>query len=293
MESNATATHPGEQEIDLRELLDVFKLQRWFILGVTLTFTLIAVLACFLVDKKYEASTVLSPVSANGSTQSGLLRSLASQFGGLSSLAGLATDDSQKAEAIAVLQSDILTQQYITDKKLLQVLFANKWDTKNNVWKTNDPKKIPTAWLANRYFKSSIRTLTTDTKTGLVTLQITWKDPQIAAQWANDLVKNANNYLRAKAIDRTEKNIAYLNAEAAKADVVGIKQTIYTLLQSEINNAMLARGNEEYAFKVLDPATPSERPSSPRPELWIPAGFAGGLFVSFLAALMRKALQNR
>ena len=40
-----------------------------------------------------------------------------------------------------------------------------------------------------------------DKKSGLITLSITWKDPQVAANWANDLVKQLNEQLREQAID--------------------------------------------------------------------------------------------
>jgi len=51
----------------------------------------------------------------------------------------------------------------------------------------------------------------TDPKTGLVTLSITWNDPNIAAKWANGLVRMANDYLRDQAIEESERNIAYLD----------------------------------------------------------------------------------
>ena len=64
----------------------------------------------------------------------------------------------------------------------------------------------------------------------------------------------ANDNLRDRAIAESERNISYLNEQAAKTDVVGIRQTIYNIMETEINKAMLAKGSEEYAFKLIDPA---------------------------------------
>ena len=131
--------------------------------------------------------------------------------------------------------------------------------------------------------------MTTDPKTGLVTLTIAWSDPRLAAKWANGLVSITNDYLRTKAIAESERNITYLNEQAGKTDVMTVKQAIYAILQNEINKQMLARGSDEYAFKILDPAAPPEVPSSPRPKLWTFLAFFGGLALSIFAAYVHLA----
>ncbi len=55
------------------------------------------------------------------------LSSLATQFGGLASLAGVSVSgDSRRSESVAVLQSEALTEQYIQANNLLPVLFREK-----------------------------------------------------------------------------------------------------------------------------------------------------------------------
>jgi len=54
---------------------------------------------------------------------------------------------------------------------------------------------------------------------------------------------------------------------------------------------MLARGREEYAFRVLDPAVAAERPSSPRPLLWTALGLFLGAVLSIFFVLLRLALK--
>lgn len=188
-----------------------------------------------------------------------------------------------------MLQSEALTESYIQKNDLLPVLYPKKWDPVGKKWKTSDPVEMPTLWKANRYFKNKIREVANNNKTNLVTLTITWYDPQVAAKWANDLVRMANDSLRDKEIAESERNIAYLNEEAVKTDVVGIRQAIYTLMQSEINKVMIARGSEEFALKVVDPAFAPELPSSPNLLLWAIGGFFGGCFFSMLTVLVQNA----
>jgi uncharacterized protein involved in exopolysaccharide biosynthesis len=144
-------------------------------------------------------------------------------------------------------------------------------------------------WKGNEYFKKKVRSIVTDSKTGLVTLTIAWKDPRIAANWANGLVALTNDYLRKKAIEESERNIAYLNAQANKTDVVAVKQAIYTILQTEINKEMLARGSDEYAFKILDPAVAPEKPSTPTLAFMVVLAVFGSLALSVLIAFIRVA----
>jgi LPS O-antigen subunit length determinant protein (WzzB/FepE family) len=111
----------------------------------------------------------------------------------------------------------------------------------------------------------------------------------LAAKWANDFVRMANDNLRDRAIAESERNISYLNEQAAKTDVVGIRQTIYNIMETEINKAMLAKGSEEYAFKIIDPAVVPEKPYSPRPRLWTLASLLGTLLLSVAVAFVRIA----
>lgn len=264
--------------------------QRWLVIGVTAVCVIVAGAIAFLTPKTYEASIIVSAVSTTPGSQGGGLGGLTSQLGGLAALAGLSVgSDSKKAESIAVLQSEALTEAYIRDKNLLPVLFSKRWDPARHSWKVSATKEIPTPWEANRYFKKEIRTVVTDSKTGLVTLTIAWRDPKEAATWANDLVGLANDYLRNKAIVQGERNIAYLTAEAEKTNVVEAKQAIYSILQSEINKVMLARGSEEYAFRIVDPAVIPEKASYPLKTVWVIAGFIVGIMLSCVIGLARES----
>jgi hypothetical protein len=188
---------------------------------------------------------------------------------------------------VAVLQSEAITERYIRENGLLPVLYSSEWDAVRQQWKTDDPKKIPTLWKANVVFKKGIRFVATDLKSGLVTMVIKWKDPVLAAKWANGLVRLTNDYLRDKTISEAERNISYLGDQAARTDVLGVKEAIYSILQNEIKKMMLARGSAEYALKVIDPAVAPERPSSPQPVIWTLMGFFGGFFVSLAVVFVR------
>jgi uncharacterized protein involved in exopolysaccharide biosynthesis len=281
----------GADRLATEDLLKILWRGRISVIAITGVITAITAAAAFLIPPKYEATVLLLPVSDMESPdRAGGFGSAVSQLGGLASLAGLSSSgNALKIEAIATLESEALTDRYISDNNLLPVLYRSKWDAVRMQWKSGDPKSAPTLWKANRYFRSSIRSVVDNARTGLVALTITWRDPKVAAKWANDLVGMTNEYLRNKAIDEAERNISVLQDEAKKSSVVSVQQAISSLTESQLKRVMLARSREQYALKVLDPATVAEKPSSPQPAIWIPAAFFISLFISIMFVLLRAS----
>jgi uncharacterized protein involved in exopolysaccharide biosynthesis len=287
----ATMSNPATTEFGLAELLHELWRAKIVIACVMVVCAAAGATFGLLSDKVYEASVTISPVLEEpGGGRLGGLSSLASQYGGLASLAGISLPGKDKKdESLAVLQSELLTEAYIRDNDLLPVLYSKQWDAVARVWKTRHP---PTVWKANQYFKKTIRQVSEDRKSGLVMLSIRWKDARVAAKWANDLVKITNDYLRTKAIDESERNMRYLNEQASKGSVVEVQKLVYSMLQDEINKEMIAKGREEYALKVIDPAFVPERASSPGPWMLGAVGLAFGGVVSALVAFVRRVLRG-
>jgi len=184
-----------------------------------------------------------------------------------------------KEVSIATLQSELLIDKYIRENDLLPILYSKDWDQAEKKWKVSG-SKVPTVWLGGQYFMRDVLKVVENAKTGLVTLTISWSDPKLAAQWANGLVAMTNEYLRSKAVAESDRNIRFLGGEIAKTNVVVLQQSLYSLMEQEIEKQMLALGNDEYALKVVDPAVEPERPWAPKPLLWGVSGFFIGLFFS-------------
>jgi uncharacterized protein involved in exopolysaccharide biosynthesis len=281
----------ADRDISLGELCSILWRSKWLILLVSACAALLALGAAQLMPVKYDAVILLSPVSSqSGSNKLGALSEVASSLGGLGSLVGLGGGgNEQKAEAIATLQSEALTESFIRDNDLLPVLYAKQWDDRTKTWRTSDPKKRPSLWKANVMFEKKIRGVTENAKTGLVTLTISWKDPAQAAAWANGLVKLTNEYLREKSIARSERNIQYLETQAAKTSEVEIRSAIFSLMQTEIKNEMVSRGNDEYALKIIDPAAVPEKPASPQPLLLSISAAIAAFVVCCLVVVVRRS----
>lgn len=267
-----------DDEIDLWELWDTIWSGRWLIIAITSIFTLGGVTYALLAQEWYKADVVLAPADAKKSMSGAL-----AQFGGLASLAGISLPGAGEQEPVAVLKSREFARAFITDLNLMPV-FLKDAESSGKPLDIRD---------AVRVFDTSVRTVSEDKKTGLVTLSIRWKDPDTAAEWANLLVQRLNDRLRQQALAESERNVAYLQKEMATTSVVSLQQSMGRVLEGEMQKLMLARGNEEFAFKVIDRATPPKLRESPKRSLIAIVSLLAGGFLGVLVVFLRKAIQNR
>ncbi len=273
-----------EDEIDLREIWRVLVDNKKLIALVTAITTLIALVTAFLITPIYRAEVLLAPATAE---KTGGLGALAGQLGDVAALAGISLGGGdQTQEAIATLKSRALTEAFIKENNLMPILFEDEWDADKKGWKDQDPEDAPTLWQAYETFNENVRSVSADKKSGLVTLAIEWKDPVLAATWANDLVKRVNNRRQREAIEEAESSIGYLYKQLARTSSVEVEQAIYRLVEAQTKNIMVAQAREEFAFKVIDPAVPPEEKSKPRRVLITFAGFAVGIFLSALGSIV-------
>jgi uncharacterized protein involved in exopolysaccharide biosynthesis len=178
-------------------------------------------------------------------------------------------------ESKAILQSRSLVEEFIKRNNLLNVLLE-------------DSRKPPSMWLAVKNFKEGVVTIRDDKRTGLLTIDMDWKDPLVAAQWANAFVALANERIRTRAIDQATRNIDFLNKQIPQTSVVEVQRSLYNLIENELKTLMVANARSEYAFTVIDPAVPPERKLSPHRSLYGLFGAFLGFCIGLLTAYVRS-----
>ena len=277
-----------EDEIDLLELIRTL-LQGWkTILGITIVCVGLAVAYALHAPEVFKAETLLAVASEEKSKASSAL----SQFGGLAAMAGISIpSDSNVEQVVATLQSRKFIRQYINDKKLLPILFEEIWDAESQSWLVETQEDEPTEQAAVESFKS-ILSVDEDKKSGLISLSVSWKDPYVAAEWANDLVKQLNEQLREKAIADSQKRVGYLEQELAKTTLQDMRSVLYNLLESEKQKAMLANVNEDFALEVIDPAVTPETREKPKRKLIVALGGVCGGFLSIFAVFFAQFVRK-
>ena len=281
-----------QDEINLFNYWRVLVRFKVLIISSTLIATILATIAAFLMTPIYRAQVLMAPVSDD---QQNAMSGIASQFGGLASLAGinLGGGSGNTEEVLATLASRSFIGDFITDNQLIQVLYADKWDSTSNMWKSKSPDDIPTPLDAYSKFQKKILDINLDKKTGLVKLTIDWKDPQQAAAWANGLVNLINHHEKQLAIKEAEQSIAYLKEQLAKTSVVEMQQSIYQLMEAQTKKIMLANVRDQYAFKIIDPAVVPEKKLRPNRKLIILSGLLLGLGMGVILALLISSIKKQ
>jgi uncharacterized protein involved in exopolysaccharide biosynthesis len=245
-------------------------LQLWkrkFFLAVLATVGGAAGLAIsFWVSTEYKADAVLiASDEILGLNANGALGSL----GGLASLVGVGGAGNKESEAVETLKSRGLTTSYIESNGLMPILFPGRWDAATNKGKANFLGRVPTLEDGYRKFDKSIRTIVENRKTGLVTITVTWTDPNLAKQWVDGLVRAVNDRLRTKAEERSSQNLEYLRKASESTSVMEVKTSIYKLMETEIKKQMVAYGADDYAFRTVDPPIVPQRRSYPIRSLFV------------------------
>jgi uncharacterized protein involved in exopolysaccharide biosynthesis len=267
-----------DNDFDFIDLCRVVWAQKRLVAATTGIGVLIALVLAITAVPSYRAEVVVTIVE---DSSIGGAHSLASQFGGLASIAGvnLGTGGPER-EHQAVLESRHLIEEFVKTNGVLQAL-------------QRDAKQPPRVWLAVEKFRRNTLKITEEKLKGTTTVSIEWTDPAIAARWANAFVALANELVRTKAREDSSRNIDYLNQQVAKTNVVELQRVMYNLIESETKTLMLANARSEYAFTVVDPAAVPEVRVSPRRTLMVATGLVIGLLVGVFIAWLRNKFDRK
>ncbi|EGQ8536374.1 LPS O-antigen length regulator [Vibrio parahaemolyticus] len=272
----------ADDEIDLRELFAALWKGKWLIIATTFVFALGSVLYAMSLPNIYKSDALLAPAeSSNG----GGLSKMAGQLGGLAALAGVnlgGSESSQTDLAVQVMKSRQFVEAFINKHDLLVPLIAAKdWDLANNKiivdedlynprtgeW-LREPDGLrgatPTAQEAFEVFSKEVLSINQDKDSGLYTVSVKSYSPYLAQQWVNWLIDDINKVMRERTIKETSQNLTYLNTQLQKTAVADMQSTFYKLIEEQTKSLMLAEVQEEFIFKVVDPAVVPEIKDGPK-----------------------------
>jgi LPS O-antigen subunit length determinant protein (WzzB/FepE family) len=274
-----------DDRVNLPELWRILWDGRWLLVGITMVFTVTAIIFSLTATKWYRAETLLAPADPTTGLQ------LPAQLASFAVLADINVTGSSTAEALAVLQSRGFTRAFIQENDLMAVLFPDLWDSETGRWRPESADDPPDLRDGVAFF-DTIRSVSENSMNGHVTLAIEWTDPARAADWANMLVDRLNERMRQRAIRDAEAHRVYLEAALAEANVVALQQSIARLLETEMQRLMLAEANPDFAFRLIDRAEPPRLLSWPRRNLVVALGFGVGAVISLFALFVFRTFRR-
>jgi hypothetical protein len=293
-----------DKDINISELVRILFLNKLWVISITLIFVVSSFIYAQTLTHKYASSVVAVP--ADNSSD---INNLASQYGGLASLAGvsLPTGSVDKSDiAIEVLKSRLFTTNFIERHNILVPMMAAKsWDLelnkividqtiyneKNDKWirSVSPPKESrPSLNEAYDFWKKNIFSVYKDQANGLVTIKITHYSPHEAKKWADLLFEDLNNYLRNQDVEEADLSIKYLYQEVNKIESKDLKDVFYSLIESQTKTKMLAYARKDYRFKIIDPPIVSEKRASPNKIRIVVSSSIIGFFLGILVVFLRR-----
>ena len=292
-----------EDEIHLRELIKVLWQGKLWIIGTTFIAAIISVAIALWLPNIYRAEALLATDEGGGG-----LSSLASQYGGLASLAGIqlpAGESSKKTIGIAKLQSRKFMADFMERHNIIPELMAASaydvntgelsydptiYDPETRIWTRDVEPPLQNKPSSQEAFlnMTAILGVTDDNEAGFVTVSIEHLSPLIAYEWVTWLVDDLNREMMLEATAEAQQSIDYLTDQLEKTQVVALEQVFYTLIEEQMKTIMLANSRNEYLFKTIDPAIVSERKSGPNRALICVLGTLLGGMLSVLWVLISQ-----
>jgi len=256
------------------------------VFGSAIIFAFCAIVYSYLATPIYRAETVLLPVTLDESQASARLPA---GLGGLASLASFGLgNSSSKVEALATLVSRSFVSAFIENNNLLPVLFAEDWNNNAGTWIDVAPSESQ----AYEFFLDDVLHIVDDSLTGLVVVRVRWSDSETAASWANRIVARLNREMRKRAIDDANKSMSFLKDELTRTNILGVQLSINSLMEKQVNRIMLANVNEQFAFRIIDPAftVDEDQADFPNRPLLASVGFVFGFLMAVAFLFIRSSI---
>ncbi|MAI34626.1 MAG: LPS O-antigen length regulator [Rhodopirellula sp.] len=300
--------HHMTDEVDLSAVLRPLYKAKLLIFFVTLTFICGGLVYGIIHPNIYESKALLSPVSGDNSSISGV----AGRLGGLADLAGLNVKEAGGTRTLVareLLKSKTFIKKFIDKNDMLvPVIAAKGWDHENEEWIFDQGVYIEQTgkWVrddggvgskpkiieaAEKFQKQNLN-VSEDKETGLITLTVQSYSPDAASEWASLLVDMINKYMQAKDIAESNKKLEYLNNQLAETSNSAMRQVLYNLIEVETQNLMLANSKDDYVFEVIDPPSKTYEEVKPKMILIIILAAVLGLFCSVLLVLIFPKLSG-
>jgi uncharacterized protein involved in exopolysaccharide biosynthesis len=308
---NATVTDTHDDELGVIGLVRRLWAARWLLIAVTAVFAVGGVVYALNLHNFYRASVALSPTNQSSS----LMGSMAGgNLSNIASLVGLDVGGARNEKAVLALEVlrsrkfltafvdrrgiavPLIAGKHLEDGKLF--LDTTRYDPATKTWHVVN--RDGTVGEPSQEMKfiglSTLIDVKTDLRTGISVVSVEFLSPTHAAQWANWLVEDLNNHMRALDAQSAGESIRFLEQQAANTSLVGLQQMFFGLIEEQTKNLMLTHVQKDYVFDIVDPAVVPEIKSRPLRAFICIAITLGGFLFAIVIVLLRdfaRALRRR
>jgi hypothetical protein len=293
-----------DDEIDLRELFGVLWAGKGIIIAITAFAAALSVAFALSLPNIYESKALLAPKGEGGG---GGLAAMASQFGGLASLAGINLPGGGDSNKSLIAQEKMKSLDFFTKQLYEQVLpelmALERWDAstgavifnddiyeaKTRTWvrETAPPRKSkPSSQEAFQVF-SGIFTVSQDKASSFVSVSLKHESPIITQAWLSLIIDRINEDVRERDILEAEQSVLFLEGQREQTALVSLEEVFVSLIEEQTKTIMLANASKDYVFEVIEPPVVPELKSEPkRAQICVLGTVLGGM-LAVLFVLLR------
>jgi len=292
-------------EIDLKELLGFLWEGKKLIIAIVVVSSLCSIFYALSLKDYYRSEAILS-ISGDSEQSMSL-----SRFSGLASIAGVNLPTSSAENKGALVQETIKSRTFlkhlITFEGILPSLMAaktfdikakalifdnNKYNVKTNTWvrKAKHPyQSTPSVLEARKEYLGNMA-ISQDKTTGFITISIEHISPVFAKNFLDLIIREVNVLLRQKDLRESSDALEFLTTEISKTSLIEIKSSINQLIQTQLQTQMMARINDDYILRTIEPPFIPETKSKPSRSIIVVLGAMLGGILGILWILIRHYL---
>lgn len=285
---------PCINQIDFGYCTSALWSKRYLILAVTLMFSIISVFTALRQPIYYQADTLIIP-----SNNTSMRNSISSKYSLLASISGINLSNytsNMHQVALELIRTRWFIQQFLSNKEILpEVVAATGWDKRKNTIKLNSSiyNSSTQEWLKDGNvtqpptvdeLKSAFHSMVTIVDTaedGTISIKVRHFSPTLAMQICNWLIEEINRTIRDQEISRANDMVNLLQEKLLTTPNIEDKQLIYTILDEQKRIKLMASGQKDYVFRVLDPAVTPIKPLGNRRLIAVVGTIMGFLITCF------------
>ena len=297
-----------EDTIDLTQLMFLLLRSKFTIIIITILFSVSSIFLAIYTPDSYQSSALLQ---VHSSSQGSMGSSMSSQLGGIAALAGISINsgDSDKSYyTIEKVNSREFLKHLLTFNGVKENLFASisydktngntVFDKKifnNKKWvrvpfdgKESEPSHLE---VYNDYIANL--SIIKSKKSGYLKISFEHHSPIFAHNFLNLIINEINEVSKQSDIKESERALEYLANQSKNTEQKNIKDSIKSLVDSQLERLMLANIKDQYLVSTIDPPFIAEENFSPSRPIIVILGTIIGFFFSLLIIFLREYLSKR
>lgn len=261
MENKSKSENP-EEIIDIGRYFQILRPCWWKIISMSFAVGLVTLGYMFTKPNQYSASATITPATEEGkqSPALGVLATFGFMVGG----------PSNEEDLESLFRSHDLSVRVFRKYNLWETVFPERFDSKTGLLRSTWIDKLygkgeyesPSDWDAIRAAEDSLQ-VTRDRKLGTVYISFESRFPEGAEKIVQYYLEEAKTRLQEEALDRANKNMKFIEEQISRTVDALTRDRLYSLYGQEIENEMMARNREQFAFRIIDSPRVPDRKSGP------------------------------